>query len=101
VDWIKDFLRPELIWFLVGLVLLIMEFMLPGLIIFFPYGLMPAAKRPELQKQSALPAAVSRRKSRRPIFCCMLTSCFLNCNMSGFFENPVRVSLAHYNPKNN
>ena len=35
MDWIKDFLRPELIWFLVGLVLLIMEFMLPGLIIFF------------------------------------------------------------------
>lgn len=35
MDWIKEFLRPELIWFLVGLVLLIMEFMLPGLIIFF------------------------------------------------------------------
>jgi membrane protein implicated in regulation of membrane protease activity len=35
MDWIKELLRPELIWFLVGLVLLIMEFMLPGLIIFF------------------------------------------------------------------
>lgn len=35
MDWIKEFLKPELIWFLVGLVLLIMEFMLPGLIIFF------------------------------------------------------------------
>jgi membrane protein implicated in regulation of membrane protease activity len=35
MDWIKEFLRPELIWFLVGLVLLILEFMLPGLIIFF------------------------------------------------------------------
>ena len=35
MDWIKEFLRPELIWFLVGLMLLILEFMLPGLIIFF------------------------------------------------------------------
>jgi membrane protein implicated in regulation of membrane protease activity len=35
MDWIKELLRPELIWFLVGLVLLIMEFMLPGLIVFF------------------------------------------------------------------
>lgn len=35
MDGIKEFLRPELIWFLVGLVLLIMEFMLPGLIIAF------------------------------------------------------------------
>ncbi len=35
MDWIKEFLRPELIWFLVGLVLLIMEFILPGLIIAF------------------------------------------------------------------
>jgi membrane protein implicated in regulation of membrane protease activity len=32
---IKEFLRPDLIWFLVGLVLLILEFALPGLIIFF------------------------------------------------------------------
>ncbi|MBN2182160.1 MAG: NfeD family protein [Sedimentisphaerales bacterium] len=35
MDGIKELLRPELIWFLVGLVLLIMEFMLPGLIIAF------------------------------------------------------------------
>jgi len=35
MDTIKDFLRPEIIWFLVGLVLLIMEFVLPGLIIAF------------------------------------------------------------------
>jgi membrane protein implicated in regulation of membrane protease activity len=35
MDTIKDFLRPEIIWFLVGLVLLIMEFILPGLIIAF------------------------------------------------------------------
>jgi membrane protein implicated in regulation of membrane protease activity len=39
MDWIKDFLRPELIWFLVGLVLLIFEFIMPGLIIgFFGVG---------------------------------------------------------------
>jgi len=35
MDTIKDFLRPEIIWFLVGLALLIMEFILPGLIIAF------------------------------------------------------------------
>jgi membrane protein implicated in regulation of membrane protease activity len=35
MEQLKEFLRPELIWFLVGLVLLIMEFILPGLIIFF------------------------------------------------------------------
>ncbi|MHC4243930.1 MAG: NfeD family protein [Planctomycetota bacterium] len=35
MDTIKDFLQPEIIWFLVGLVLLIMEFILPGLIIAF------------------------------------------------------------------
>ena len=36
---LKEFLKPELIWFLVGLVLLIMEFALPGLIIgFFGIG---------------------------------------------------------------
>ena len=35
MDFIKDFVRPEIIWFLVGLVLLIMEFILPGLVIFF------------------------------------------------------------------
>ena len=32
---IKDFLRPELIWFMVGLLMLLLEFALPGLIIFF------------------------------------------------------------------
>jgi len=35
MDAIKDFLKPELIWFLVGLLLLIFEFMLPGLIVAF------------------------------------------------------------------
>ncbi len=35
MDAIKEFLKPEIIWFLVGLALLIMEFMLPGLIIAF------------------------------------------------------------------
>ena len=38
MDAIKDFLSPELIWFLIGIVLLVMEFMLPGLIIAF-FGL--------------------------------------------------------------
>jgi len=39
MDAIKDFLKPELIWFLVGLVLLIFEFIMPGLIIgFFGIG---------------------------------------------------------------
>ena len=38
-DAIKGFLTPEIIWFLVGLVLLILEFILPGLIIgFFGVG---------------------------------------------------------------
>ena len=35
MDAIKDFLKPELIWFLVGLVLLVFEFIMPGLIIGF------------------------------------------------------------------
>lgn len=35
MDWIRELLKPELIWFLVGLLLLIMEFMLPGLIVAF------------------------------------------------------------------
>ncbi len=35
MDIIKDFLRPEIIWFLIGLLLLILEFILPGLIIAF------------------------------------------------------------------
>jgi len=34
-DSIRDFLKPELIWFLVGLFLLISEFVMPGLIIAF------------------------------------------------------------------
>jgi membrane protein implicated in regulation of membrane protease activity len=34
-DAIKDFLRPELIWFLIGLVLFIFEFIMPGFIIGF------------------------------------------------------------------
>ena len=38
MDFIKDFLKPEVIWCLVGLVLLLLEFILPGLIIFF-FGL--------------------------------------------------------------
>lgn len=35
MDTIKGFLKPELIWFLIGLVLLISEFIMPGLIVFF------------------------------------------------------------------
>jgi membrane protein implicated in regulation of membrane protease activity len=35
MEWLKDLLSPELIWFLIGLVLLIFEFLTPGLIIFF------------------------------------------------------------------
>lgn len=35
MEWVKELLRPELIWFLIGLLLLICEFALPGLIIFF------------------------------------------------------------------
>jgi len=35
METIKDFLKPELIWFLAGIALLIMEFMAPGLIIAF------------------------------------------------------------------
>ena len=35
LDAIKDFLKPELIWFLIGLILLIFEFIMPGLIIGF------------------------------------------------------------------
>ena len=39
MDAIKDFLKPELIWFLVGLVLFVLEFIMPGLIIgFFGIG---------------------------------------------------------------
>jgi membrane protein implicated in regulation of membrane protease activity len=35
LDAIKDFLKPELIWFLIGLILFIFEFIMPGLIIGF------------------------------------------------------------------
>ena len=35
MDTLKDFLKPELIWFLVGLILLILEFVMPGLIVAF------------------------------------------------------------------
>jgi len=38
-EFLEPFLKPEIIWFVVGLVLLIFEFMLPGLIIgFFGVG---------------------------------------------------------------
>ena len=35
METLKEFLKPEVIWFLVGVVLLIMEFAVPGLIVFF------------------------------------------------------------------
>ncbi len=35
MDAIKEYLKPEIIWFLVGIALLIMEFAAPGLIIAF------------------------------------------------------------------
>jgi len=35
MDWLKEFLKPELIWFLVGLALLLAEFAIPGLIVLF------------------------------------------------------------------
>ena len=39
MDTLKDFLKPELIWFFVGLVLLFVEMLVPGLIIaFFAFG---------------------------------------------------------------
>jgi len=38
METIKEFLKPELIWFLVGILLLVMEFVMPGLIIAF-FGL--------------------------------------------------------------
>lgn len=39
MDTIRDFLSPEVIWFLVGLVLLVMELIIPGLIVgFFGIG---------------------------------------------------------------
>jgi len=39
METLKEFLKPELIWFLIGIALLIMEFVMPGLIIaFFGFG---------------------------------------------------------------
>lgn len=35
METLKDWLEPELIWFLVGLLLMLMEFVIPGFIIFF------------------------------------------------------------------
>ncbi len=35
MDIIREYLRPELIWFLIGIALLVLEFILPGLIVFF------------------------------------------------------------------
>jgi membrane protein implicated in regulation of membrane protease activity len=38
METLKEFLKPELIWFIIGLALLLLEFALPGLIVFF-FGL--------------------------------------------------------------
>ncbi len=35
MDSLKDWLKPELIWFIAGLAMLLLEFVVPGLIIFF------------------------------------------------------------------
>lgn len=35
MESLKEFLKPELIWFLIGLILLLSEFAAPGLVIFF------------------------------------------------------------------
>jgi len=35
MEWLKDVLTPELIWFLVGFVLVLCEFVIPGLVIVF------------------------------------------------------------------
>jgi membrane protein implicated in regulation of membrane protease activity len=35
METLQDYLKPELIWFLVGLLLLLAEFAIPGLVIFF------------------------------------------------------------------
>ena len=35
MEWIKEYLKPELVWFLFGLTMFLLEFALPGLIIFF------------------------------------------------------------------
>jgi len=38
METLKEFLKPELIWFLIGIILLIMEFAVPGIFIMF-FGL--------------------------------------------------------------
>ncbi|MBN1362352.1 MAG: NfeD family protein [Sedimentisphaerales bacterium] len=39
MEWLRENLSPEVVWFIVGLVLLLAEFMVPGLIIaFFAVG---------------------------------------------------------------
>lgn len=35
MDTLKDFLKPEVIWFLLGIILLVMEFAVPGIFILF------------------------------------------------------------------
>ena len=35
MESLNDFLKPEIIWFLIGVALLLMEFGIPGLVIFF------------------------------------------------------------------
>lgn len=35
METFKDWLKPELIWFLIGLALMLLEFVLPGFIVFF------------------------------------------------------------------
>ncbi|NLT22235.1 MAG: NfeD family protein [Syntrophorhabdus sp.] len=35
MEGFKDWLKPEVIWFLVGLVLMLLEFVLPGFVVFF------------------------------------------------------------------
>lgn len=35
METIKEFLKPEIIWFLIGIALLIAEFAIPGLVVFF------------------------------------------------------------------
>ena len=35
METLKDFFKPELIWILVGIILFVMEFGIPGLIVFF------------------------------------------------------------------
>ncbi len=35
MDGLKDWLKPELLWFIAGLLMLLLEFVVPGLIIFF------------------------------------------------------------------